>query len=62
MGYQILMWCFLFIAVIGMFSGWRKTYQVSYYETLLERYQNEAGIKLPDNYWGVKKDYWMWLR
>jgi len=60
--YEILMWCFLFFALLGIVFNWSKTFKVSYYETLLERYENEAGLKLPDNYQKVKEDFWYWVK
>jgi hypothetical protein len=52
----------VFFALLGMVFNWSKTFKVSYYETLLERYESEAGIKLPNNYQKVKEDFWLWVK
>lgn len=60
--YQILMWLFLFLTLLGVVYSWSHTFRISYYETLLERYEKEIGIKLPVNYTKVKNDFWFWVK
>lgn len=60
--YEILMWVFVVLWVIGAITNYRKTFQVSYYETMLERYEKEVGIKLPKSYQKVKNDFFVFLK
>lgn len=60
--YEFLMWFFLLFAIVGIVFSWHHTFKIAFYETLLERYQNEAGIKLPEDYNKVKNDFWMWIK
>lgn len=53
---------FIFLVLIMVVQGCRKSFQIGYYETLLERYELEVGVTLPPKYHQVKFDFWVWLK
>lgn len=42
------------LSIMGVVQSCSQTFKISYYETLLERYEAEIDIKLPKNYRRIK--------